>query len=94
MGLSRLSINARLSVYEADGVPIDTWQLPESEFFFDPRSLTLDEADHLYVNVQLDEGLAINDVDAVLHLDPSGRVTAVNHGFAPSQQLVQQLQRA
>jgi hypothetical protein len=33
-------------------------------------------------------------VPSTVVLDPSGRVTAVNHGFAPSQQLVRQLQRA
>jgi thiol-disulfide isomerase/thioredoxin len=36
----------------------------------------------------------IRTVPSTVVLDPSGRVTAVNHGFAPSQQLVKQLQHA
>jgi thioredoxin 1 len=42
----------------------------------------------------LAEAFGIMTVPSTVVLDPSGRVTAVNHGFAPSQQLVQQLQRA
>jgi thioredoxin 1 len=40
------------------------------------------------------EAFGIMTVPSTVVLDPSGRVTAVNHGFAPSQQLVKQLQRA
>jgi thiol-disulfide isomerase/thioredoxin len=42
----------------------------------------------------LADAFGIMTVPSTVILDPSGRVTAVNHGFAPSQKLVQQLQRA
>ena len=42
----------------------------------------------------LAEAFGIMTVPSTVVLDQSGRVTAVNHGFAPSHRLVRQLQRA